>query len=325
MKIRLAALRTRIHSALSSRVGRNALTFAVFVLIASVLWVVMALNEDRTIDVRATVRVVNVPDSLKLISYLPEDVSISVRATGNELLTFSVSRKAELLVDYKYYARNGHISLSSTEMRTLARRMLGQGSQIQAMTPDTLSLWYTGRRPVRLPVRVDASVTTLPNCALTRPVVSALDSVLVYSLHPLPPDFMAVPTAHLVLTDVAKSQNARVALVTPPGARAYPDSVMLGINVEPMISKRVQVPVRPLNVPSHLKMILIPAKVSVNYTVPMSRFDDTQPIFDAVADFNSLDGSFSSNRIKVELQRAEGNFLEVYLSADSIEYIIEQK
>ena len=72
-------------------------------------------------------------------------------------------------------------------------------------------------------------------------------------------------------------------------------------------------------------MILIPAKVTVNYTVPMSRFDDTQPEFDAVADFNSIDGSFSSNRIKVELQRAEGNFLEVYLSADSIEYIIEQK
>lgn len=325
MKNRIAALRSRIHSALSSRVGRNALTFAAFVLIATVLWFVMALNEDRTMDVRANVRVVNVPDSVKLISRMPEDVSISVRATGNELLSYAVSGNAELTVDYKYYGRNGHISLSPTEMRMLARRMLGQGTQIQTMTPDTLSIWYTGRRPVRLPIRVDASVTTLPNCALTHPLAVAPDSVLVYSLHSLPQDFMTVPTAHIVLTDVAKSQNVRVALVTPPGSRAYPDSVMLGINVEPMISKRLQVRVRPVNVPAHLKMILIPAKVTVNYTVPMSRFDDTQPEFDAVADFNSIDGSFSSNRIKVELQRAEGNFLEVYLSADSIEYIIEQK
>ena len=92
-----------------------------------------------------------------------------------------------------------------------------------------------------------------------------------------------------------------------------------------MISKSIKIPVRAVNVPANLKMILIPSQVTANYTVPMSRYEEKQPSFDIIADFNSLDRNFTSNRIKVEMLRAEGNFLEVYLSADSIEYIIEQK
>lgn len=325
MKLRIAALNERVRSALSSRVGRNALTFAVFLGIATILWFVMALNEVKTMDIRATVQVVNVPDSVKLISYIPEEINVNVRGTGNELIAYSIGKEPVIQIDYKYYCRRNHISLSSTEMRSLARRMFGQGTQIQAMNPDSLSIWYTSRPPVKLPIRINATVNTLPNCALTRPVAANTDSVLVYSINPLPNDYMTVSTSAIILNDVARSENVRVALSTPPGARAYPDSVTLGINVEPMISKSIKIPVRAVNVPANLKMILIPSQVTANYTVPMSRYEEKQPSFDIIADFNSLDRNFTSNRIKVEMLRAEGNFLEVYLSADSIEYIIEQK
>lgn len=325
VKVKVIKLIHRLRSLLNSRVGRNALIFTVFLFIATILWFVMALNETQTLDVKASITITNIPDSVKLISYLPDQINISVRGSGNELISYSMGKEADIQVDYKYYCRDGRISLNSTELRGMARRLFGQGTQIQAMNPDSLNLWFTSRPPVKLPVRVNATVNTLPNCALTRPVVSNIDSVLVYSINPLSPEFMMVSTSQLILNDVAHSQNVRVALSLPPGARAYPDSVTLGINVEPMISKSISIPVRPVNVPKNLKMILIPAQVTANYTVPMSRYEDSRPSFDIVADFNSLDGSFASNHIKVDLLSAEGNFLEVYLSADSVEYIIEQK
>lgn len=285
----------------------------------------MALNEAKTMDIRAKISVINVPDSVKLISYIPDEVNINVRATGNDLIAYSIGKEATIQVDYKYYCRQGHISLNTTEIRSLARRTLGQGVQIIAMSPDSLNIWYTSRPPTKLPIRINATVNTLPNCALTRPVSTNIDSVLVYSINPLPASYMSVSTASTILNDVARNKTVRVSLATPPGCRAYPDSVTLAVNVEPMISKSVQVPIRAINVPSRLKMILIPSQITANYTIPMSRYEDTQPVFDITADFNTLDHNFTSNRIKVELQRAEGNFLEVYLSADSVEYIIEQK
>jgi hypothetical protein len=58
--------------------------------------------------------------------------------------------------------------------------------------------------------------------------------------------------------------------------------------------------------------------------LPMSRYDESTPHFSVVADYNTLDSNFSSNRIKVRIARAEGNFINVYLSTDSVEYMIER-
>ena len=305
--------------------GKNMLVFCVFLFISAVLWVVMTLNEEVQKDIRARIEVVNVPDSVKLVSWLPEVVNVSVKATGNELFTYSMGKDAVIKVDYKYYCRNGRLTLGSTEMRGLARQVFGQATQVLAMNPDTLNLFYTSRRPVRLPVSIDANVVTLPNCALTSPVSVSVDSVLVYSINPLPSDMHQVNTARLELTDVSRSERVRVHLVTPPGSRAYPDSVDIIVNVEPMISRTASVPVRVTNVPAGMNMIVIPAQVTINYTLPMSRYDESKPDFDVVADFNTLDNNFASNRIKLELMRAEGNFLDVYMSEDSAEYIIERK
>lgn len=315
-----------VKNKLFSPRGKNMLVFCAFILIAAVLWVVMTLNEEVQKDIRATVHITNVPDSVKLVSFLPEAVNISVKATGNELFAYDMGKRAIIDVDYRYYSRGGgRINLAPTEMRGLTRRMFGQNTQVLAMNPDTLNLLFTSRRPVRLPVRVDAAITTLPNCALTHPVRSSVDSVLVYSVNPLPDSYLSVPTQHIKLGDIAQSERVRVKLVTPPGARAYPDSVDLIVSVEPMISRTARVPVRVENVPQGISLILLPAQVTLNYTLPMSRYDDTKPVFDVVADFNTLQSDFSSNRIKVELRRAEGNFLEVYMSHDSVDYIIERK
>ena len=325
MKIPYRQLIRKGRALLFSPRGRDAVTFCIFLVISAVLWIVMALNEETQRDIRARIEITDVPDSVRLISYIPESINISVRATGNELFTYSVGKEAVIKIDYRYYCRNGHISLAGTEMRALARRVFGQNTQIQAMSPDTLSLWYTSRPPVRLPIRINTRITTLPNCALTHPVSSTVDSVLVYSINPLPDDFTIVPTAMLTLNDVAQSETRNVPLVTPAGTRAYPDSIPLTISVEPMISRSIKVPVKATNVPAGMKMIVIPAQITVNYTLPMSRYDDSRPDFEAVADFATLDKSFSTNRIKVDLTKAEGNFLEVYMSEDSVEYIIEQQ
>lgn len=315
----------KLKRRLFSPQGKNALVFCAFIVVAFMLWVVMTLNEEVQKDIRATVRITNVPDSVKMVTWLPEAFNISVRATGNELFSYDMGKTAVIDVDYKYYCRNGRIDLAPVEMRGLARRMLGQNTQVLAMNPDTLNVLFTSRRPVRLPVRIDAQISTLPNCALTKPVSSNTDSVWVYSINPLPASFLSVPTQRVTLGDVAKSENLRVKLVTPPGARAYPDSVELAITVEPMISRSAKVPVKVTNVPQGLKMIVIPAQITINYTLPMSRYDDSKPSFGVVADYRTLDENLSSNRIKVDLQKAEGNFLEVYLSHDSVEYIIEKQ
>ena len=69
----------------------------------------------------------------------------------------------------------------------------------------------------------------------------------------------------------------------------------------------------------------MPSTVKVNYMQPMSKYDDTKPRFQVTADFNSLDRNFSSPRIHIALTYAKGNFINTYLSTDSVNYIVERR
>ena len=48
----------------------------VFVAIAAALWCVMTLNEESTYDLRVPVRLTHVPDSVTVISDIPDKVQV---------------------------------------------------------------------------------------------------------------------------------------------------------------------------------------------------------------------------------------------------------
>lgn len=324
MHNRIVTLFNTVKGWLFSPRGKNMLVFCLFLCLSAVLWVIMSLNMEVQRDIRATVRITNVPDSVKMVSYLPEAVNISVRGGAGDLIAYDLGRNAVIDVDYKYYCRNGRISLGPTEMRGLARHIFGQSTQILIINPDTLNVSFTSQRPVRLPVHIDLQVNTLPNCALTGPFTTPTDSVDVYYLSSMPSDMRSVPTQHITLSDIAQSQTVRMRLETPPGTRAYPDSIDVSIKVEPMVSRQMQVPVTVINVPDGMSMITVPAQVTVNYTQPMSQYDKSTPEFRVVADFGTLSRNFASNNVAVSIDRASGNYFDVYLSHDSVEYILER-
>lgn len=317
-----SALRVAINLA-GRRPGHNAGVFAIFVVIATILWMATSLNRDVQRDVRLPLKINGVPDSAVCVSHVPADVAVSMR--GSATAMFRLGRKAIVNVDYPLYARYGHLSLSATQLRGLAQNALGNSVNVMAVSPDTISLDYTTRPPVKLPVAVDARITTLPNCTITGAVTSSVDTVRVYSSSYLPDDYTVVRTAPIRLTDVARTTKLRVPLELPRGARAIPDSVDVTINVEPMISRSVKVPVQPVNVPQGYRMILLPNTVTVNYTVPMSKYSDRQARFVVTADYKSLSHLLAGNRIAVNVTRADGNFINVYTSTDSVEYILERR
>ena len=64
------------------------MTFMVFVAIAAALWCVMTLNEESTFDLRVPVRLTHVPDSVTVISDIPDKVQVSARGKGTQLLRY---------------------------------------------------------------------------------------------------------------------------------------------------------------------------------------------------------------------------------------------
>lgn len=309
-----------------SREGRNVIVFTVFLLISAVLWIIMSLNEETQRDLRCTVVINNVPDSMTRITPLPEALNVSVRAKGTELIKYLWKKRPQMNIDYRQYKSGNKVQFSDASLKAFFRSMVGGGCQILSVTPDSLSILFTSQPGVKVPVRLDAHITPAPHYALVGKTGIFIDSVVVYSAEGNNFPIKSVSTIPLLLSDIRKSQIVRVPLALPKDTRAIPDSVEVSIEVEPLISKTRKVAVTTINVPEDLKLITVPQAIEIYYMVPMNIYkkSEGEPKFKVVADYNTIKDN-PTERIAVSLAYAPRDFLNVFLSTDSVDYIIEQK
>ncbi|MDE6270844.1 MAG: hypothetical protein K2M12_08350 [Muribaculaceae bacterium] len=324
-------LRSRIHrytaglrQAARTKRGKDILTFGVFLAIAAVLWIVLSLNEEDQVDLRMPLRIEHLPDSVTIVSTPPDFVNVSMRARRSDLLKSRLGTEPAIRVDWRTYHGRRSVELSSAELKTLARNAVS-GASIIAVTPDSLNLLYTTGRGRKLPVALDYQVTPGPQVAmLGKPRVSP-DSVLVYAIGSASSGLTAVATEPIRIAGLSKTTTMRVRLACAPRTRNVPDSVDVTFAVEPLIMKTRRVVIEPVNVPSGVKLITFPAQVEVSYMLPASVYKHSSPQFRVVADYRNIDHSASTHNIRLRLVDVDERLQNVYLSADSAEYIIEHR
>lgn len=323
MKLVFKATLARLSRAARTQRGKNILTFGVFLLISAVLWVVLSLNEEDQVDMRMPLVIEHVPDSVMIVSVPPEYVNVSMRARGTDILKSTFGREPSLHVDWRSYRGRNALTLSSAEMKTLARAAV-DGSTVLAVTPDSLHLLYTASRGRRLPVKLDYAVTAGPQVSLVgRPRVEP-DSVKVFSVGNAGNALASVTTEAVRISDLDRTTTVRVRVLTPARTRPQPDSVDVTFTVEPLIAKTRSVVVEPVNVPSGMKLITFPPQVEVHYMLPASVYKNSSPQFRVVADYHEIDRGTHTRNMRLRLVDVDSRLQNVFLSVDSAEYIIEK-
>lgn len=317
------AVIVRIEALLHSQQGHNAVVFFVFLIVSTILWMVLAFNEEEQCDVRLPVRLTHVPDSVTVISPLPEAISVSAVARGTQLLKLSYGNPPQVDIDFRAFRQRDAIRLSTTDLKAIARAAIG-GATVMIVSPDTLNLAYTSKPGLLMPISVDYKVTPGPQATITgRPKLSA-DSASIYSLRRLPDNVESISTEPIRLDGLNESVTQRVKLVSLSNSRVIPDSVDVTFEVERLILKTRRVVIEPTHVPSDCKLITFPAQIDVFYMVPMSSYKNSVPHFRVIADYQTLDLDNGSHNIKLRLVDVPDNLHNVHLSADSAEYIIER-
>ena len=322
MNIKLRPIIEKARDVFRSQRGRNILVFFVFLVISTVLWCILTLNEEDQFDVRMPVRLTNVPDSVTIITTPPSTISVSMRARGTQVIKQSIGNPPAFDIDFRAFRTRNSVLLRSTDVKAVARAAYG-GATILAASPDSINLAFTTRKGTPMPIVIDYQITAGPQSTIAgRPTLSN-DTTLIYSTSRIPSNLNAISTEPIRLTDLNGPTTIRVRLVAPRNSRVIPDSVDVTFNVEPLISKTRKVVIEPVNVPSGIKLITFPAQIEVYYMVPMSIYNDSDPHFRVLVDYNTI--SNRSNKIKLRLRDVPGNLQNVHLSADSAEYIIEHR
>lgn len=323
VKIKLQRLALRTKALLQSKQGHNFMTFMIFVAIAAALWCVMTLNEESTFDLRVPIRLTQVPDTVTIVSDVPDQVQVSARGKGTQLLRYLFGHPATADIDFRLYRSKRGIRLGDAEIKSIVRSSIG-GANAQLISPDSIIILYTSAPPVLLPVQLNCNATTAPGSTMVgRPTLN-IDSVRVYSAQPLNRRITAVTTEPLRFDNLSTTLTRRVRLIPPvAGSKVVPDSATLTIAVEPLIIKTRSVVIEGINAPKGSRLITFPAKVNVVYMIPMSAYSNSAPEFQVIADYADRSAG-DDGRVKLRLRNVPTVLQNVRLELDSVDYYVSK-
>lgn len=321
--MKIAEIKEKIVNTLNSRNGRNTLTFIVFLLIATLFWFLMSLNDDVQRDYDLPVSIDGLPADMTLLTNegaVPVSVNVSVRDKGANQL----SRKFKsniLKIDYRDFTdkENNRLTLTESQLNNCLRQMFGSTATIVTQTPDSLSIPYTTLPPTTLPVVPRVSIVPKPQFIQNGSVRLSTDSVKLYSVSQPNPPILFIYTDEVQRSGISDTTTVTVKLQVPAGCRAVPDHVKVTIPVEPLVSKTIIVPVEPVGNPEGTTLITFPATASFTCLVPMSQYNLSSYPIKAYADYSKRKG----NTIELDMSLLPENYMNGTLSPSSVEFVIE--
>ena len=325
MPSKISDILKSISQHIGSFFGGDGLRFLFSLLVSALFWFLLTINEETVNEFHIAINVENVPDDVSLVTQPPSQVTVMARDRSASFLKFVASDPSISLNFDDYCKANSLFSVSRTELLNHIRDVLGNNATIISINPDSIRATYTTLPPRMVKLIVNSDVTPSNECVLSGRIKSSADSVLVYSIYPLPADFDRVET-HLVYASGLKDTAVFKAHVkSVSGMRFEPSSVDVTVPVEPLIRKSMSIPVVVDNLPQNTNLITFPSNVTINYLIPMSMYKRAFSNVKAHVDYNMLIDANTTAKLPVIVLPVPEIFRDLTVSPDSIEYLIEKR
>ncbi len=322
-RVQFKELLEQVKTSLRSTRGRSVLTYLMFVAIAFVFWVLLSLDKEIQRDFDVPVELVDVPDSLTVIAGCPQSLSVSVKGKGSQLLRYMFGNTPTLKLTWEGTATVDHrMRFTRSRLDSRLRDLFGNGISLLSCRPDSITILYTSLPGVKLPVKINTDITPALQYIQSGPIRTNCDSVTVYSIGDLPRSVKFVESEMVVKTDLRDTARYEVKLKPIAGARIIPDRITITVPVEPLISRKLTVPVEVLNVPADERVITFPSKVEVSYLVPINAYEEKFPI-KVFVDYNNI--GLSTTKLPLSLSVVPVGIHDVVMSIDSVEFVKEKR
>lgn len=318
----------KIKNFINSFKGRTPATqtmlqYLLFVFISFAFWSFVSLNDNIQYDIEIPIKINNIPDSSTIITDIPQQVNVSVMDKGVSLLKFIVGQGPEINIKFNdYIIEDGMFYVSNADLRRYVRSVFESSTNINNMSLEDISLKYTNLPGKKVPIVMDVDVRPNIQCTIFGKYELDHDSAVIYSDENTLKLISEVRTSRIENKDLKDSLFTVVNILPIQGVKIEPTLVELMIPVEPLISKKVAIPVVVKNVPSKMNVITFPSKVEASFLVPFSMYHKNV-LFDAVVDYKDV-VSAKTNKVGVIMENAPEYYQNISLEQDSVEFIIER-
>ena len=302
---------------------RSILLYLLFVVISAVFWSFLTFNRDVKLDLEVPVKV-SMPNNVHLLSRVPDTLTVTVTDRGYRFFSYLFHKTPTLTLRFNdYNDGSGYFKVDQSHLKKALAGMLNKHATIVSVLPENINIRFTDLPGKKVPVKTDIVVEPREDYTLFGALIQSQDSVYVFSDAKTLSEINEVFTYHVEETDLTDTLRRKVTIAPISGAVVEPRAINIMVPIEKLKSQSRSVNIVVRNAPPGLKMLLFPSDVEVSYRSPMSRISDDAGIT-AVVDYNSVDFSSTSNKVKVLIGEVPAAYQDVKLSHDSVEYIIEK-
>jgi hypothetical protein len=310
-------------------IRNNAVTYGICLAVAATLWFLNALNKEYTTELTYPVKYGDLPAGKILVSDVPREITLEVRARGFALLRHRLATSflpivfnihGDVLRGRDLLERN----IEADEIRERVSAQFNSDIQILRVKPEEIRFQFSRLSTRKVPVIPDVSYTLRPQHILKREITVTPDSVTVEGPPAITDTLRALRARPLSLENLARSVTRGVSLVEIPGARPTISEVKISIEVEQSTEAKRVIPIIARNLPGNLTLRLFPPVAEITYNVGLSRYDnvlDSQ--FLLSVDYRQVSGT--PDRLVVRVEKSPPFIDNLIVTPGQVEYLIEQK
>ena len=302
---------------------RSILLYLFFVVISAIFWSFLTFNSDVQLDIEVPVEM-SKPNNVHLLAKVPDTLTVTIRDRGYRVLSYMFHKTPKVVLRFSDYSDgNSVFKIDQSHLKKALSTVLNKHANIISVLPESINIKFTDLPGKKVPVKTDILVEPREDYTLYGALIQSQDSVLVFSDAKTLSEINQVYTYHVEEKDLTDTLRRRVNIAPINGAVIEPRAIDIVVPIEKLKTQTHNVKIVVRNAPHGVKMLLFPSDVQVTYRSPVSRIKDDAGIT-AVVDFNAVDFSSPSNKVKVMIGEIPAAYQDVKLSHDSVEYIIEK-
>lgn len=313
------------------RIDRNILSYTICVIIAAILWFLNALNKEYTSEISYPVRYTDLPKGKYLVSELPSDITLEVKAKGFTLVGYRISTSfLPINLDINSYSNymleKDNILEYTLKLSTIKDRINNQlNSDIKLLNikPEEIYFKFSHAVTKMIPVKPVVDYSLKKQHILKDEITAVPDSILVSGPASMMDTLSYIPTEIWKAGEISKNLSRTIDLDFPPNFSAEEKNVKINIELERFTEAKRNIPISVWNLPDSLNIKLFPNTVDISYEIGLSRYDKvTDKDFEFIVNYSQTS---NSSYLPVEIVKIPSFIKNLSYTPQKVEYILEKK
>ena len=314
-------------SAPRSRRGRNFLVFFAFVVLSAVFWFMQSLQDVYTTSFSIPVTYSELPPDIGASGKLPDRLDVMLKDQGIILLTYKLKGFSPISIapSKAQLHKKKSMKLRKRDLIELLQYQLETSTTISAISPEEINTTFYKRKKKTVPVVINGQTIPKDGFYAFDPVLSPKE-VTIYGSAEALAAITSVKTEEFSIDGLDSDFSGDVTVETIDDIIIEPTNIRMQVRVEQLTEQTFELPIITKNVPEGFLLRPLPGKVSIQLTLPTSRYKEVSDADLQAAVFypSSSDSLHSDSSLPVELVMKPDWLRHYKITPSQVQFIIER-